>query len=1042
MRRFIQAKISFKLPAVTMLLGAAAVTIASILAYTSQRGSLEKGGQALLTAVVEGRAHRIEELAGNAIGDLQVAANRASTLRAIKGFDQAWSVMGQNQMETLQTLYVTDNPFPPAERLRLDTAQDTSTWSTVHAQVHPEFRAMLTVNGYADIFLINLDGNLVYSVTKNMDLATNLNDGAYNASGLAQAYQQAMERPQGEFAYADFSPYAPAGNTQASFIAQSVFDKNGERIGVIAYEFAADHFAALTNEADGLGETGEVLIVGPDNLLRANSRFSATDLVMLGEIESAASSAALSGESGIVETLGLHGQPVLAAYLPVNVFGQNWAMIAEQDRSEIYAQVDQLAWMLFASGVAVVLIMSVLSYLYANTLTRPLHRSAKSMAKIADGDYGQDIADTNRLDEIGTIAKTLGDIQTRLTKGKALERASQFSNAAFVGSSSSLMMADENMLITSINPALEKIFEKHTGEFKKLFPDFDKNSVLQTEMDFYHPPEIRERIRNLLRDENNLPYKASITVGESRFTLGISMVKADDGENLGYVVEWVDVTEVYLQKAILSTIEKSQVMVEFSADGKFTTSNSLFLSAVGQDHDTLIGKDLADVFKFDANKAMERGPVPDRLQAGEVIFGTFTVPTAKTGDAVVEGGFSMVTDPAGKPIRILFLGMDVTETRQAIEAAEMRRQEMVQAQNITVEGLRAGLGRLADGDLLVKIEDQFSPEHEQLRQDFNATGEQLLEAIRGVMENADLIRGEATEIASAAEDLSTRTERQAATLEETASALDELTSSVSSAADGATHANELVETARENAETSGSVVREAVDAMGQIEKSSDQISKITGVIDDIAFQTNLLALNAGVEAARAGEAGRGFAVVASEVRALAQRSSDAAREINELISESGGQVDRGVKLVDQAGEALVEIVASVGEISKSVGEIAVSSREQSSGLAEINEAVNQLDQVTQQNAAMFEQTTAASHALTREAELLTKTMGRFQVGAPEEATQADSTLVSAEDFASRVQKEKPHSPEVAVQSPKTSGSNVALSVEEAMPQIEDDWDDF
>jgi methyl-accepting chemotaxis protein len=353
---------------------------------------------------------------------------------------------------------------------------------------------------------------------------------------------------------------------------------------------------------------------------------------------------------------------------------------------------------------------------------------------------------------------------------------------------------------------------------------------------------------------------------------------------------------------------------------------------------------------------------------------------------VIEGSFTPVLDKAGRLIRTVLIGNDVSEARRQLEQAEAERQRQAQAQTRVVDALRNGLGSLAEGNLSQRIDDAFPQDYEQLRKDFNDAVDRLRDAMRGVVENADLIRGEAAEISNAADDLSVRTERQAATLEQTASALDELTTSVKSAAEGAAHANDLVGQARRNAEASGEVVRGAVDAMSEIETSSRQISKITDVIDDIAFQTNLLALNAGVEAARAGDAGRGFAVVASEVRALAQRSSQAAREINSLIGASGEQVRRGVDLVDRTGKALTGILENVTEISRNVADITVSSREQSAGLAEVNEAVNQLDQVTQQNAAMFEQTTAASHALTREAETLSSSMARFRTGLPQEPT--------------------------------------------------------
>jgi methyl-accepting chemotaxis protein len=225
--------------------------------------------------------------------------------------------------------------------------------------------------------------------------------------------------------------------------------------------------------------------------------------------------------------------------------------------------------------------------------------------------------------------------------------------------------------------------------------------------------------------------------------------------------------------------------------------------------------------------------------------------------------------------------------------------------------------------------------------------------------------------------MSRRTEQQAASLEETAAALDQITATMRKSADGAGEAAAVMVKAGEEASASKLVVRDAVNAMKEIETSSNQISKIIGVIDEIAFQTNLLALNAGVEAARAGDAGKGFAVVASEVRALAQRSAQAAKEIKALISASSTQVQMGVSLVDRTGQSLGRLLDLVHEINDRVAAISASAQEQATGLREVNSAVNQMDQVTQQNAAMVEQSTATSHTLAQESDALARLVQRF-----------------------------------------------------------------
>ncbi len=320
------------------------------------------------------------------------------------------------------------------------------------------------------------------------------------------------------------------------------------------------------------------------------------------------------------------------------------------------------------------------------------------------------------------------------------------------------------------------------------------------------------------------------------------------------------------------------------------------------------------------------------------------------------------------------MAKSAAEARQKGEAEALDRERA-----IVVGSLGEGLARLAEKDLTFKVTEALPAAYSQLQDNFNLAMRQLAAAFEGVNASTDSVHTGAEEIAVASNDLCRRTEQQAASLEETAAALDEITTTVRKTADGAKLARDTVAAARRDAQRGGEIVRKAVDAMGKIEKSSQQISQIIGVIDEIAFQTNLLALNAGVEAARAGDAGRGFAVVASEVRALAQRSAEAAKEIKGLISTSTSQVSEGVSLVAETGEALSQIEGKVAEITEVVTEISSSADDQANSLQQVNTAVNQMDQVTQQNAAMSEQANAASQSLAQATDELARMIGQFKI---------------------------------------------------------------
>jgi methyl-accepting chemotaxis protein len=320
------------------------------------------------------------------------------------------------------------------------------------------------------------------------------------------------------------------------------------------------------------------------------------------------------------------------------------------------------------------------------------------------------------------------------------------------------------------------------------------------------------------------------------------------------------------------------------------------------------------------------------------------------------------------------------ELDQKVKAMETAFEAAGRDQKLVVDGLAVALSAMAKGDLTARLTQDVADAYQTLKSDFNAAMDTLQETMKAIAASTQGVRSGAGEITSASDDLAHRTEQQAASLEQTAAALDQITATVRKTADGASEARKVATGSKTDAEHSGAVIDETVKAMSSIDNSSREISNIIGVIDEIAFQTNLLALNAGVEAARAGDAGRGFAVVATEVRALAQRSADAAKEIKTLISASRQQVESGVRLVDETGTALARIVGQVTKLNELITDIAASAQEQATGLNEVNSAVNQMDQVTQQNAAMVEETTAASHSLASEASELARLVGQFHTG--------------------------------------------------------------
>ncbi len=437
------------------------------------------------------------------------------------------------------------------------------------------------------------------------------------------------------------------------------------------------------------------------------------------------------------------------------------------------------------------------------------------------------------------------------------------------------------------------------------------------------------------------------------------------GKVVSVVKVATDATEAHLHnsacEAKIAAISRVQGVIEFTPAGEIIDANENFLTLLGYRLDEIKAKHHRIFVEADYAESAEYPEMWRKLNAGEFVSGEFKRLGRGGRPVWIQASYNPIFDFNGNVSSIVKFATDVTgRVRAVTEVAH-------------------GLSELADNNLEHRLTQPFDQAFEELRSDFNASLEGLNATVSRVVASSETINAGNQEIATSTDSLSRRIEQQAASLEQTAAAMDQITATVRRSAEGALTAALAATGARSGTALSGRVIKQTAAVMTEISGSSLKITEIIGVMDEIAFQTNLLALNAGVEAARAGDAGRGFAVVAHEVRALAQRSAVAAKEIKSLIASSSDQVKRGVKLVNETVSALDGVTDQVGKIDTLLSEMATSAQEQATGLGEVNIAVNQMDQMTQENAAIIEMATVAAARLTTEAAELAALTSQFRI---------------------------------------------------------------
>ncbi len=680
------------------------------------------------------------------------------------------------------------------------------------------------------------------------------------------------------------------------------------------------------------------------------------------------------------------------------------------------------------NSILMILGLIGIGLLISKVVTSPLKNLTGKMRIVAEGSSGIDEKiRIDSLDEIGELAsyfnkatdRFAGIIDNTNRQAREILRIKQ----ALDNNSTPTTMSDDQNILIYMNHAASSLFKQVEKDWKKQSPVFSVEQLTGSNISVFLPEgELKDLAIKTLSGE----VRADGQLAGRSFTLVANPVYDDNRNYTGRVIQWLDRTEELARlheeklrleherkiaaenqrikvaldnvssSVMLATPDREIVYMNKTAEALFQNAESDIQKDIpGFNADELLGASIDKFHKDPTHQAsllqelsaayqseMEIGGRTMRIIANPVIdidgnrLGTAVEWADRTTEVAVEKEIDRLVDAAGSGNLQSRLP---TEHKEGffLQLSNGFNRLLDQLTDV-FEEIGYVMGRMAEGDLTNTIDKQYEGEFGEVKANINKTITNVQSIVSALRKISDEVGVSADEILAGNNNLSARTEQQAASLEETAASMEQLTSTVKNTADNAQQANQVAVMARKSAEKGGEVVKRAVEAMAHISDSSNKISEIIGVIDEIAFQTNLLALNASVEAARAGEQGRGFAVVATEVRNLASRSAEAAREIKDLIRDSVEKVQSGSELVNETGDSLHDIVDSVKKVGDIIAEIAAAGAEQSAGIDQVNLAVTKMDEVTQQNAALAEQTSASSHTMRENSVKMQQNMAFFK----------------------------------------------------------------
>lgn len=416
------SKISSKLPATIIFAAVISALSAGFLGYQQTAVSLTNAVDERIQIILNNQKQNLDKYLAEIENDLHQKAISTEVANALVEFDQAWNKLGGNQQALLQQAYITDNPNALGEKEKLDFAPNDNAYNKIHKKYHPRMRDFLYARGYYDIFLFNLNGDLIYTVFKELDYATNLASGKYNDTGLGTVFKQGLKLNAGERIFDDFKPYSPSHGAPASFIAEPIFDTSGKRLGVIAYQMPIDNMNNIMKSKGQLGKTGETFIIGADGLMRSDSELHEEFKILQTKIT--APIIAKSTNQSVTVSHGeiYNNQNSIMAVTDLNFHDATWTLVATQEMQEIFTPLTQARDYMIMVVLAVLFLVGFIGFLLSRSITKPISRLTKIMSLIANGELKTEINGIERKDEIGDMAQAVSIFKDNAIANVKLEQ--------------------------------------------------------------------------------------------------------------------------------------------------------------------------------------------------------------------------------------------------------------------------------------------------------------------------------------------------------------------------------------------------------------------------------------------------------------------------------------------------------------------------------------------------------------------------------------------------------------------------------------------